>query len=462
MDRKKLIIAGIGAAVLIAAGTGFFLKSKQGGNGGSGGPGGQGARGGASQQASVTIVKAEPPTTGDLSLTTGLTGTVEAADVVYVYAKASGDVTAVQVKAGDMVTQGQVLCEIDTEQVDTAKNSMDSAQLKLSETQSDLSRMQILYNGGDLSDQEYEKYTNSLKSAQLSYESAKLNYERQVEYSTITAPIAGRIESCDVEVYDRIGQSSQLCVIAGEGESRITFYVTQRMIKNLKEGDALTVTKNGASYEGWISEISSMVDEATGLFKVKAELENTDELAIGSTVKINLVTDRAENAMLIPVDAVYYSGGDAYVYLYEDGTAKMTQIQVGLYDSEYAEVLSGLEADNMVVSTWSSNLYEGAKIRLKGDEASESFEGQDGSNASGGQNPSDSADGQGAPHRRGQDGGQGEQSSQGGQGEQGNQGGEGGQKEHGSQDGQGGQREQGSQDGQGSQGGHGRRQQQAQ
>lgn len=375
MDRKKFIIAGIGAVIIIAVGAGFILKSKQGGNGGQGGPG---ARGGAAQEASVTIVKAGTPTTGDLSLTTGLTGTVEAADVVYVYAKAAGDVTAVQVKAGDMVTQGQILCEIDTEQVDTAKNSLDSAQLKLAEAQSDLNRMQILYDGGDLSDQEYEKYTNTLKSAQLSYDSAKLNYERQVEYSTITAPIAGRIESCDVEVYDRISQSSQLCVIAGEGESRITFYVTQRMMKNLKEGDALTVTKNNTSYNGWISEISSMVDDATGLFKVKAELENTDELAIGSTVKINLVTDRAENAMLIPVDAVYYSGGDAYVYLYEDGIAKMTQIQIGLYDSEYAQVLSGLNADDMVVSTWSSNLYEGAKIRLKGEDDSDASSAADG------------------------------------------------------------------------------------
>lgn len=362
MEKKRVIIFGIGAAVIVAVGAGFFLNSKKGGAGGQGGGPGGGAR-----ESSTTIVKAAVPTTGDLSLTTGLTGTVEAADVVHVYAKASGDVTTVHVKAGDMVAQGQVLCEIDTEQVESAKNSMDSAQVQLSEAQSNLNRMQILYSGGDLSDQEYEQYTNSLKSAQLSYESAKLNYEKQVEYSTITAPIAGRVESCDVEVYDRISQSEQLCVISGEGDSRITFYVTQRMMRNLNVGDDLTVTKNGTSYKGWITEISSMVDEDTGLFKVKAELENTDELAIGSTVRINLITDRTENAMLIPVDAIYYSEGDAYVYLYEDGVARMTGIEVGLYDSDYAEVLSGLDADDLVVSTWSSNLYEGANIRLRDD-----------------------------------------------------------------------------------------------
>lgn len=96
-------------------------------------------------------------------------------------------------------------------------------------------------------------------------------------------------------------------------------------------------------------------------------MESSDEIAIGSTVKITLVTERAENVMLVPVDAIYYSGGKGYVYLYEDGKAKMASVEVGLYDSENAQILSGIKADDMVVSTWSSNLYEGADIRLKSD-----------------------------------------------------------------------------------------------
>ena len=317
------------------------------------------------QESNVTVVNAANPTTGDVSVTSSLTGTVEAADVVYVYAKAGGDVTAVNVKAGDIVSQGQVLMEINTEQVESAKNNMDSAQVNLSQAQSNLNRMQILYGSGDLSDQEYEQYQNNLKSAELQYESAKLQYEKQVEYSTITAPIAGRVESVDVDVYDRVNQSAQLCVIAGEGQNSITFYVTQRMMQNLKTGDELEISKNGTTYTGNITEISNMVDASTGLFKVKGDMTGSDEIAIGSTVKIELVTERAENAMLVPVDAIYYSGGNAYVYLYEDGKAKMTSVEVGIYDSENAQILSGLNADDMVVSTWSSNLYEGADIRLK-------------------------------------------------------------------------------------------------
>lgn len=374
---KKTVIAAVCAAAVIAAAGGYFLLNgngnKNGTSPGSGmaGPGGAKGPGGMAQEASVTVVKAASPVTGNISLSTELTGTVEAADVVYVYAKAAGDVTAVHVKAGDIVTPGQVLCEIDTEQVDSARNSMESSQVNLAQAESNLSRMQVLYQGGDLSQQEYEQYTNAVKTARLQYESAQMAYNRQVEYSTITAPIGGRIETCDVEVYDRINQSAQLCVIAGEGESRITFFVTQRMRTNIREGDEVEIQKNGTVYKGNISEISSMVDTTSGLFKVKAEMENTEEIAIGSTVKLSLITARAENAMLVPVDAIYYSGGEGYVYLFQDGIARMTPVEVGLYDSEYAEILSGLNGEEQVISTWSSNLYEGAKIRLWGEEGTQ-------------------------------------------------------------------------------------------
>ena len=112
MSKKKKIVAGAGAAVIILAGAAFFLGSRgSAGTGGHGGPGGMGSPGGMQQESNVTVVNAANPTTGDVSVTSSLTGTVEAADVVYVYAKAGGDVTAVNVKAGDIVSQGQVLME---------------------------------------------------------------------------------------------------------------------------------------------------------------------------------------------------------------------------------------------------------------------------------------------------------------------------------------------------------------
>lgn len=376
-NGKKLCL-GILLVVLAGLCVLFFLKKQsKGEDAGMGGGQGMGPGGAQSmeQQAEADIVSAEVPAMGSIYITTGLTGTLESSDVVYVYAKASGDVTDVLVKAGDMVEAGQVLFQIDTDQVDSAKNSLDAASVSLSEAQSNLSRMKILYDGGDLSEKDYEQYVNQVKSAELQYKSAKLAYDKQVEYSTVTAPIAGKIESCDTEVYDRVSVNAELCVISGEGSKKITFYVTQRMLENLSEGDRITVEKNGKEYEAQIGAINSMVDSATGLFKVEAQMEETEEVATGTVVKLQVTTNKTENAMLIPIDAVYYSGGNAYVYLYEDGIAKMADIEVGLTDSDYAEVLSGLTYDDLVIKSWSSNLYEGAKIRLNDGSGSTALDG---------------------------------------------------------------------------------------
>ena len=73
MDKKKKIMAGAGAAVIILAGAAFFLTGK-GAKGGQGGPGGMGGPDGMMQESTVTVVNAANPTTGDVSVTSSLTG----------------------------------------------------------------------------------------------------------------------------------------------------------------------------------------------------------------------------------------------------------------------------------------------------------------------------------------------------------------------------------------------------
>lgn len=413
MKKRNIILCTAAGVVVVAAAAGVIVmkgNSSGGGmQGGMGGPGGgPGGMGGMQQESQNTVVRAEEPETGSIYLTTELTGTVEPDDVVHVYAKASGDITAVYVKAGDTVTKGQVLFAIDTEQVANAKNSVDSAQVNLQKAQSDLARMQILYDGGDLSEQEYEQYTNAVKTAQLQYNSAKTSYDQQVSYSSVTAPISGKVESCSAEVYDRANMNGELCVISGEGEKKVTFYVTQRMLENLAVGDSLTVEKSGNTYNAMIDEINTMVDDSTGMFKVEAQLTDTDNnAATGSTVKLTVTTGKAENVMTIPVDAVYYSGGNAYVYLYEDGKAKKASIEVGINDDDYVEVIDGLSADDLVVSTWSNNLYEGADIQLSGSSDSQAVpEGAGDQNSQAAQNGEAGApDGQAASDAAGHNGG---------------------------------------------------------
>ena len=191
------------------------------------------------------VVTAQTPFMGDIELTTDLVGTIEPADIVYIYPKAGGDVTAVNVKAGDTIAAGQVLVEIDTKQVASAKNAMDTAKVAWDDAVSTLNRMAPLHASGFVSDKEFEGYQTAAEAKRLQYEAAKIGYDNQMEFSHVTSPISGRVEQLNVEVHDSVGTSGQLCVIAGDGGNNVTFYVTEKVKNNLSTGTPVTMTKEG-------------------------------------------------------------------------------------------------------------------------------------------------------------------------------------------------------------------------
>ena len=375
------------------------------------------------QGVSDPVVVAENPEIRDIELTSGLVGSVEPEDVVYVYPKAGGDVTAVNVQAGDTVKAGQLLCVIDTKQVESAKSSLDSAQLALRQAQEELSRQQVLYAGGGISEQAYQQYQDQVQSAQIQYNNAKTNYDNQVSYSQVTAPISGTVELCDVKVYDTVNSGNLLCVISGEGAKVVSFSVTERIRGNLNPGDQIRVEKDGKEYTGIIYEVSTMTDSTTGLFPVKARIDESLEdgsLPTGSSVKLYVVAQSADQVLSVPLDSVYYEGGNSYVYTYDPSSSTLHKIQVetGLNNSDYIEIDSGLTTDDLVLTTWSSELNEGTKVRLKG--STETQNASDGDMAgqgapdANGQNTESAPDttDQGAPEAQNADGTPGEQNEQ--------------------------------------------------
>lgn len=319
------------------------------------------------------VVMAEHPQMGSIHLTTDLVGTVEPADMVYIYPKAGGDVTTVNVKPGDMVTAGQVICEIDTKQVASAKNTMDTAKIAWDDAVATLNRMTPLYGSGFVSQQEFEGYQTNAEAKRLQYEAAKINYDNQMEFSHITAPISGRIQQTNMEVHDTVGASTQLAVIAGEAGNNVTFYVTEKVKNNLNTGDELTVIKEGTEYGGTVIEVSNMAEQNIGLFRVKASVADDETMAPGTSVELKVPSESAENVMLIPTHSIYYKGGDAYAYTYDEaqGIIHEAAVETGISGTDTTEIRSGLSLDDLVLTTWTSELKEGTKVTYQAPEQSQ-------------------------------------------------------------------------------------------
>ncbi|QIB70555.1 efflux RND transporter periplasmic adaptor subunit [Aminipila butyrica] len=314
------------------------------------------------EEATPPSVQLASPQVGNIELKSSLIGKVEPANYEEIYPKISGQVTSVKVTAGQTVSAGQVICTIENKQLESAGIGVQSAQVNLSDARTAMERAEALYTSGDISTQSYEDAKNALSRAQLNYQSATNTYNNESEYSVVTASTSGLVESCDVDVYDNVGPQTKICVISGGSDKVVSFDATERVTKNMKVGDTLTVEKGGSSYVGTVSEISTMVDSASGLFKVKAKIDAKAALATGTSATVNVISDKVENVMTIPADAVYYEDGQALVYTYEKGKAKKVFIEAGIADDENIQVISGLSSSDKVIATWSSELYEGAAV----------------------------------------------------------------------------------------------------
>ena len=324
----------------------------------------------------VTLTTA---TEGSIEQTTSLMGTVEPSDTYYITPKVAGELVEIYVQNGQSVEAGAPIAKIDNQkQIDAAKSQMEAANASVqaasqqaATAQDAVNRMTPLYESGDISVQSYNQTANSAKAAASQVDaakaqaaSAKLNYETQVEFATVTAPAAGVVQNQNMTLHGMVSQSSQLCVITGTGAKLVKFNVTEDVLQNLTLGQTVTVEKNGSSYSGTVTKLTKLVDPQSGLFPVEATLSGADALSDGSSTKLSLVAAKADHTLLVPVDAVYYSGGNPYVYIYENGTVKRVFITTGISDDQNYEVTDGLDGTEQIVNSWTDDIYDGAEVRI--------------------------------------------------------------------------------------------------
>ena len=347
--------------------------------------------------------------TGELSTESTYIGTISAEGTASVVSLVSGNVEEVMVSVGDTVSAGDPLCRIDDE---SARLALQNAQAAYQSAQESYNSAQAGYGGSDLleeqlrlaqdnyedtqhlfemgaaSQAEVDQANQALLSAQAGVEAARAGLssaragiqsaqvgvnsaQYQLSLYNMTAPISGVVEAVNLTLNNFAASGTVAFVISNGSNKTVTFYVTDQVRQTLTAGQEVSVVSDGRTYQGAVTEISGVVDAATGLFKVKAVINEAQSLPDGLAVELTTTAYRSSGAILIPSDAVYFDEGNAYVYVAQDGTVVRTEVTVGLYTADTIAVTSGLTAGDEVITTWSAGLKDGAPIRLAGQEEAE-------------------------------------------------------------------------------------------
>jgi multidrug efflux system membrane fusion protein len=352
------------------------------GGGRPGGPGGAGGFGG--RPTPVAIAKAA---TANVDVFLNGLGTVTPVGTVTVRTRIDGQLMAVHFREGQVVKAGDLLAEIDPRpyqvQLAQAQGQMQKDEALLANARLDLERYRTLFAQDSGSKQQLDtqaalvrQYEGVVKIDQSQIDNARL----QLDYTRITAPIAGRLGLRQVDTGNmvRAGDASGLVVITQLDPIAVIFTLpednVQRVMERLRRGERIAVDAYDRAGKvklasGTLITLDNQIDPATGAVKLKAQFDNKGgQLFPSQFVNVRMLIDTLKNAIVVPAQAVQRGARGTFVYVVKDDkTVTIKPVKPGQAQGNNIAIEEGLAAGESVVIDGAERLREGSTVELPGD-----------------------------------------------------------------------------------------------
>ena len=338
----------------------------------------------AGREARPAPVVAVAARTATLPLTVKAVGNVEPVATVSVKPQVGGPIVAQLVRDGAVVAKGEALFRIDPRPFELAiresQAKLDRDKALLVKAEEDLKRYATLKAKDVVAQEQYDQTYSQAKTLEgtIRLNQATLDRSRlDLEYADIRAPIPGRVGAI-LKTAGNVTKANEdvLCVINQLSPIFVSFSVPERylpavMARQKKAPLEITALPAGDEQAGPIvarlASVDNAVDAKTGSIRLKALSENVDHrLWPGQFVRVGLVLDMLENAVVIPTQAVMDGLKGPYVYVIgADGVAEARQIVPGAIVDAETVVEKGVAAGEMVVVDGQVRLAPGAKAEIK-------------------------------------------------------------------------------------------------
>lgn len=320
----------------------------------------------------VEVVQAE---VGQIVNSTVVRGNVAAIDDVYVVPKAQGVVRSVNVSVGDYISNGQVICQLDTVDLQTAlalaKSQYDTLNTSYQEAVKNRDRYAALYAEGAVSLAQYEQAETTVKTMNL--EGARLQVQQiqdQINNCTVRSTISGQVAEVSVNPGDMAG-SGPVARVVDINQVKLVANVTESVLTSFSQGLEVPVTIAAASAQPYTGRVTSMpvAANATMTYPVEITIDNPNrEIMAGMFAEVNVVREQsAAESLIIPKSAV---NNESQVFVVEaQNVAHLRDVETGLSDDNNVEILSGLSAGETVVTVGGYLLSDGAEVRIVSSES---------------------------------------------------------------------------------------------
>jgi len=189
---------------------------------------------------------------------------------------------------------------------------------------------------------------------------------KNLDALNVRAPVDGKLSGLDVEVGQSIQRGGRLGQIDDPDNFKLRVEVDEFYLNRVDIGQAAEVDRNGERYQLTVSKIYPQV--TNGQFELDLVFDDArpDDIRRGQTLQAKLTLGDASNALIIPNGSFFQDTGGNWMFVVNDaGTqAVRRNVRLGRRNSKHIEVLDGLEAGEMVVTSPYSSFKEMDRLTL--------------------------------------------------------------------------------------------------
>jgi RND family efflux transporter MFP subunit len=351
-----------------------------------------------------------------------------------------GRVASTPVEIGDFVRKGQVLCKLEDRdallKLDQARAVLEQARFILRQAQSrvglstngkfdaeavpevasaqaayqsalanaklaaaDARRYENLVKSGDVAQSAYEKVKTQQEMAEASANSARKQYEAQVnaaqqsfrgieaaqasltaseslfaqaqkglEDTNIKAPFDGFVIDRPVTVGQWLGTNSKVATVEQINTVKLRLQIPEQQAALVKSGMAVTARVAAYATRDFIGKVIAVVPSVNSnsrAFAAEARFNNPNaELRPGMFSNARLMLQGSERAVFVPSNAVFYDSTTSanHIYSVVNGKAHLNVVLKGSAEGDHVRVISGLNGDEIIVLNNQASLYDGSPI----------------------------------------------------------------------------------------------------
>ena len=259
-------------------------------------------------------------------------------------------------------------------QIASSSDYVDEMQKKIADAQETLSgyekyktemeAQKTASEGVVLDSYDKKQYNAENELANMAYQETAADYE--LAKNGIVADFDGIITQCSAVPGSGVSGGMQLLTLESSENLKISFSASKNDIAKLELGQKADVVISGRTYQGEISKINRMAEKnASGTPMVGVEihlLEVDDQIILGMDAKITVYTQKAENALLIPVEAINADRDGDFLYVVENGVVVKKPVFCGISTDTYTEILEGITEADVIIQSAFTALEEGMAV----------------------------------------------------------------------------------------------------